>query len=190
MRVKIAVVAGLLAIAQVAGAKTIGIWAEGRNYVSDGLTNTLAEAGWDIVWFTKKDKSFESVEKLNKTDVIFCGGGWNAYFFPTPKSRLNLVRYVAAGKGIFLAGFRSGYTRTANRPMFPEIGEVYNRVSCSWIWPEGKSDLAKAFNGKPVVGSGNDHLCIRKGKWGEAFCHSSEDIVGAFGDYYCGRVIV
>ena len=187
---KLVAAAGLLALAQVADAKTIGIWAEGRNYVSDGLTNTLAEAGWDIVWFSRKDKSFENVEKLNKTDVIFAGGGWNAYFFPTPKSRLNLVRYVAAGKGIFLAGFRSGYTRTANRPMFPEIGEVYNRVSCSWIWPEGKSDLAKAFNGKPVVGSGNDHLCIRRGKWGEAFCHSSEDIVGAFGDYYCGRVIV
>ena len=96
MKVKVIVVTGLLAIAQVAGAKTIGIWAEGRSYVSDGFTNTLAEAGWDIVWFSKKDKSFESVEKLNKTDVIFAGGGWNAYFFPSPKSRLNLVRYVAS----------------------------------------------------------------------------------------------
>ena len=188
MRMKFIAVVGAVALAQVAAAKTIGVWVDGRSYVSDGFTNSLAEAGWNIEWFSKND--LENVEKLDKTDVMYCGGGWNAYFFPTPKSRLNLVRYAAGGKGVFLSGFRSGYPRTANRPMFPEIGAVYNRVSCPWIWPVGKSALAKAFNGKPVVGSGNDHLCLRKGDWGEVFCCSGEDIVGTFGDYYCGRVVV
>ena len=185
---KLVAVAGLLALAQVVDAKTIGVWVDVRSYVSDGFTNSLAEAGWKIEWFSKND--IENAEKLDKTDVFFAGGGWNAYFFPTPKSRMNLVRYAAGGKGVLLSGFRSGYTRTANRPMFPEIGEVYNRVSCPWMWPVGNSALAKAFNGKPVVASGNDHLCIRKGEWGEVFCRSGEDLVGSFGDFYCGRVIV
>ena len=185
---KLIAIAGLLALAQVAEAKTIGIWEDVRSYVSDGFTNSLAEAGWNIEFFSRND--LENAEKLEKTDVIFAGGGWGAYFFPSPKSRLNLIRYVAGGKGIFLAAFRSGYTRTANRPMFPEIGAVYNRVSCPWMWPVGDSPLAKAFNGKPVVASGNDHLCIRKGEWGEVFCRSDDDIVGVYGDFYCGRVVV
>ena len=42
-------------------AKTIGIWVDGRSYVSDGFTNSLIEAGWDIERFSKND--IENEEK-------------------------------------------------------------------------------------------------------------------------------
>ena len=176
----------------VAESKTIGIWQDVRSYVTPGLTNSLVEAGWNIEWFranrTKND--LEDAEKLAKCDVIFCGGGWNAYFFPSAKARLQLTRYVASGKSILLSGFRSGYVRTANRPMFPEIGAVYNRLSGAWVSPVGDSPLAKVFGSEVNAFSGKDHLAIKVGEWGTPFCKSDDDIVGVFGDYYNGRVIV
>ena len=175
-----------------AEAKTIGIWVDVRSYVSPGLTNSLIEAGWDIEWFkaNRVKNDLEDAEKLAKCDVIFCGGGWNAYFFPSPKARLELTRYVASGKSILLSGFRSGYVRTANRPMFPEIGCTYNRLSGAWISPVGNSKLAKVFGDEINAFSGTDHLALRVGAWGQPFAKCDEDIVGAYGDYYNGRVIV
>ena len=70
---KLVAVAGLLALAQVVEAKTISVWVDVRSYVSDGFTNSLAEAGWKIEWFSKND--IENAEKLDKTDVFFTGGG-------------------------------------------------------------------------------------------------------------------
>ena len=175
-----------------AEAKTIGIWEDVRSYITPGLTNSLIEAGWDIEWFRKTNKGhdLENREKLAKCDVLFCGGGWNAYFFPTPKARLELTRYVAGGKGIILSGFRSGYVRTANRPIFPEIGNTHNRMTGAWITPVGKSPLAKVFEGETQAFSGRDHLSLKVGPWGEAFCKCGDDIVGAFGEFYNGRVII
>ena len=168
---KLIAVAGLLALAQVAEAKTIGIWTDHRTGLGTGLTNTLEKAGWEIEWFKRSE--LEDAEKLAKTDVMFFGGGWGCYYFPSPKSRLNLIRYAASGKGILLSGFRSGYVRTANRSMFPEIGEVYNRVQSAWISPEGKSPLAKAFGGRTVAFGGNDHLCVRVGEKAWQHCAMS-----------------
>lgn len=182
------VIIAALLVAQAAAGKTIGIWKDVRSNLSPGITNTLDNAGWDIVWLQGND--LENEEKLAKTDVIILTGGWGRYFFPSPRSRINLVRYAAGGKGVLAAGFRSGYVRTANRPMFPEIGEVFNRVTSSWIGPHGESELAKAFNGKAFASGGHDHLCIRIGKWGTQFCSSGGDAVGSFGDYYHGRVVV
>ena len=185
---KLIFAAAFSAAAVCAQAKTIGIFRDERTGIGSGLTNTLEKAGWDVAWFTKAD--LENADKLAQTDVMFFGGGWGRYFFPSRKARHNIIRYVASGKGALLAGFRSGYVRTANRPMFPEIGEVYNRVQSAWISPEGNSPLAKAFNGKTVAFGGHDHLCVRVGEMGEEFCSCSGDPVGAFGDYYCGRVVV
>ncbi|MBO4448372.1 MAG: HEAT repeat domain-containing protein [Kiritimatiellae bacterium] len=176
------------AFATCAEAKTIGIWKDSRSHITSGLTNSLDKAGWEILYFERND--LENAEKLAKTDVMLLHGGHNAYFFASPKARLNLIRYAAGGKGVLAAGFRSGWVRTANRPMFPEIGAVYNRVQSSWVGPVGDSPLAKAFGGKTIPLGGHDHLCLRVGKWGEVFCKSSDDPVGAFGDFYCGRVVV
>ena len=177
-----------IALTTRAEAKTIGLFKDARTGIGSGLTNTLDKAGWDVIWFSAGD--LENAQKLAKTDVMFFGGGWGRYFFPSAKARLNIIRYVASGKGALVAGFRSGYVRTANRPMFPEIGEVYNRVQSAWINPEGNSPLAKAFKGKTVAFGGHDHLCIRVGEQGEQFCSCAGDPVGAFGDYFCGRVVV
>ena len=186
--VRLIAAAAFAACAACAEAKTIGIWTDQRTGIGSGLTNTLEKAGWDVEWFKRND--LEDAEKLAKTDVMFFGGGWGRYYFPSPKSRLNLIRYAASGKGILLSGFRSGYVRTANRSMFPEIGEVYNRLQSSWISPEGKSPLAKAFGGKTVAFGGNDHLSVRVGDKGEMFCSCAGDPVGSFGDFYYGRVVV
>ena len=74
--------------------------------IGSGLTNTLEKAGWEYVWFTRGD--LENADKLAKTDVMFFSGGWGRYFFPSPKARLNIIRYVASGKGALVSGFRSG----------------------------------------------------------------------------------
>ena len=182
----------IVGISFAVNAKTIGIWQDHRSYVTAGFTNSLVEAGWDIEWLESKrgKNDLENPEKLAKIDVLFFGGGWSAYYFPSPKARLELIRFVASGKGILLSGFRSGYVRTANRPMFPEIGAVYNRISSAWIGPEGDSPMAAAFGGQARIFSGVDHLCVKPGPLGKPFCSSGDDIVGTYGEFYNGRVVV
>jgi hypothetical protein len=191
---RVIAVLGLIAfIASPASAKTLGIWNDSRSYIKPALTNMLIKAGWDIEIFEHRGRlgnDLEDAEKLAKTDVLLFVGGWNSYFFPTPKSRLNLIRYVASGKGVLLSGFRSGYVRTANRPMFPSIGCTYNRLSSPWIGPMGNNFLARLFDGKMIPSSGSDHLAIKVGESGTPFCASSKDVVGVYGEYFSGRVIV
>ena len=172
--------------------KTIGIWTDARTFLRPGLTNSLVEAGWDIEWFSagRNGNDLEKPEKLAKIDVLLLHGGWGRYFFPTSKARLEINRFAAGGKGVLACGFRSGYVRTANRPMFPEIGHTYNRCQSQWLSPVGDSPLAKAFEGETRAFSGIDHLCLKVGEWGNVFCKCGDDIVGAYGEYYNGRVVV
>ena len=111
------------------------------------------------------------------------------YFFPKEKARRQIVRFAASGKGVLVGGFRSGYVRTANRPMFPEIGMTHNRVNGPWISATGAAPFAKAFGGKTLSFGGHDHFVLKGGEWGKPFAMSAEDPCGFYGDYRSGRVI-
>ena len=206
---KVILLVAILSAAVVAEAKKIGIWSDRRIGIMVGVTNSLAQAGWEVTFIaperrvdppeglTKKEIRklklpiiFESQEELSKYDVLYFPGGWGRYFFPSYKARKAIIRYVAAGGKVILSGFRGGYPRTANRPMFPEIAEVYNRLSSSWIFPAGDSVIAKSFGGKPVTAGSGDHLTLKVGEKGSVFAENSGDPVGAFGEVGFGRVIV
>ena len=189
---KLIVIAFALVAAAATEAKTIGIWKDRRIGIMDGVTNSLTKAGWkfDFIHESGKNSPFKNPDVLSKYDVLYFPGGWGRYFFPESRTRKAIIRYVASGGGVILSGFRGGYTRTANRPMFPEVAEVYNRLSSSWIFPYGNSDLAKAFKGKPVTAGSGDHLILKVGKKGNVFAENSGDAVGAFGEVGYGRVIV
>lgn len=198
-----------------AQAKSICIWKDRRIGNLTGLTNSLENAGWKVTFVApeqripppeepvqsggakkaKKSKVkmpiiFDTPQELAKYDVILFPGGWGRYYFPSAKTRKSIIRYVASGGSVILAGFRGGYPRTANRPMFPEVAEVYNRLSSSWIFPSGNSDIAKAFGGVPVTAGSGDHLTLKVGPKGTAFAENSGDVVGAFGEVGYGKVIV
>ena len=189
---KALIVSAALLLGVTSEAKTIGIWKDSRIGIMDGVTNSLTKAGWQIEFIHESGKKspFKNPEALAKYDVLYFPGGWGRYFFPQSRTRKAIIRYVASGGGVILSGFRGGYTRTANRPMFPEVAEVYNRLSSSWIFPFGNSDLAKSFKGKPVTAGSGDHLTLKVGKNGNVFAVNSGDPVGAFGEVGYGRVIV
>ena len=166
---------------------TVGIWKDGRSYITDGMLKTLAEAGWESAILHGKDLSDEA--KLGGLDLLFLPGGWNAYWFADFKARRAMVKFVAGGKGILAAAFRSGYVRTANRPLFPEVGATYNRVNGPWVSAFGDSDLAKAID-QPFCSGNWDHLVVKVGPLGKVFAVTGEDPVGVYGDVYGGRYLI
>jgi len=188
MRLKTLAAAMCLAAVS-AEAKTVGVWYGDRK--ADQLTaalTTLSNANWRVVRFTR-DAELCDEKKLAETDVMLFTGGWGIYYFPSPEARRQLVRYVAGGKGVLQGGFRSGYTRTANRPMFPEVGATHNRVNCPWIAGSGTNALARLFGGEALTFGGKDHLVLKVGPKGTVFAASGEDPVGAYGDVGFGRVV-
>jgi HEAT repeat protein len=166
---------------------TVGLWKDERSYITDGMLKTMNEAGWQTVILQGKDLSDEA--KLGGLDVAFLPGGWNAYWFADLNARRALVKFVAGGKGILAGAFRSGYVRTANRPLFPEVGATYNRVNGPWISAFGDSELAKAID-KPFCPGGWDHLVVKVGPLGKVFAVSSDDPVGVYGEVYGGRYLI
>ena len=176
----------LLLAAWTAEAKTVGIWMDRKSGNVTGATNSLAKAGWSVVLIRG---GLEKPETYASLDVLYLPGGWGIYFFPNDKARRQIVRFAASGKGVLAGGFRSGYVRTANRPMFPEIGMAHNRVNGPWISATGDAPFAKAFGGKTLSFGGHDHLVLKGGEWGRPFAMSAEDPCGFYGDYRLGRVI-
>lgn len=168
--------------------KTVGIYQDKRIGNLTGTVDTLTNAGWQVTWIGGKELASES--KLADFDVLIFAGGFNRYFFANADQRRAVVRYAAKGGGVLLAGFRGGYVRSANRPMFPEIAAVHNRLSSPWLDPVGDSILAKAFCGRPLPAGAGDHLVLKMGEKGRVFAANSGDPVGAYGDFHCGRVIV
>ena len=166
---------------------TVGLWKDGRSYISDGMLKTLADEGWQTVILHGKDLSDEA--ELGGLDVIFLPGGWNAYWFANFDARRAMVKFAAGGRGILAGAFRSGYVRTANRPLFPEVGATYNRVNGPWISAFGDSDLAKAVD-KPFCPGGWDHMVVKLGPLGKVFATTGEDPVGVYGDVYGGRYLI
>ncbi|NLB54428.1 MAG: hypothetical protein GX811_01440, partial [Lentisphaerae bacterium] len=167
--------------------KSVGIWQDNRSHISDGMIMTLEQAGWETVILKGRDLSNE--EKLASLDVIFLPGGWHGYFYADFAARRAMVKFVAGGKGILAGAFRSGWVRTANRPLFPEVGAVYNRVNGPFVSPYGKSELARAID-KPFCPGGWDHLVVDVGPKGKVFAVNGDDPVGVFGEVYGGRYVV
>ncbi|MDD5679167.1 MAG: hypothetical protein PHW60_14430, partial [Kiritimatiellae bacterium] len=179
---------GLLSAAAVTGwSKTAGLWKDGRSEITDGMLKTLREAGWQTVLLTGED--MQDTAKLADMDVIFLPGGWNGYNFADFNARRSLVKFVAGGKGVLAGAFRSGYVRTANRPIFPQVGATYNRVNGPYISSSGDSELAKAID-QPFCPGGWDHLVVKVGPLGKVFAVSGKDPVGVYGDVYGGRYLV
>ncbi|NLB54901.1 MAG: HEAT repeat domain-containing protein, partial [Lentisphaerae bacterium] len=173
--------------ATVGFSKTIGIWQDIRSHISDGMIMTMEKDGWETVILKGNDLSNE--EKLAGLDVLFLPGGWNAYFYADFAARRAMVKFAAGGKGILAGAFRSGWVRTANRPLFPEVGAVYNRVNGPYVSAYGNSALAKAID-KPFCPGGWDHLVVDVGPKGEVFAVNGDDPVGVFGEVYGGRYVV
>jgi len=167
--------------------KTVGLWKDERSSINEGMLKTLAEAGWQTTILQGKDLS--DTAKLTGLDVIFLPGGWNAYSFADFNARRALVKYVAGGKGILAGAFRSGYVRTANRPLFPQVGATYNRVNGAYISAFGESALAKSID-KPFCPGSWDHLVVKVGPLGKVFAVNGTDPVGVYGDVYGGRYLV
>ncbi|MDD5679415.1 MAG: hypothetical protein PHW60_15715, partial [Kiritimatiellae bacterium] len=187
-KMKTWIVLGLLAITGATGwSGTLGLLDDGRSYITDGMLKTIHEAGWQTVMLKAKDLADES--KTAALDVIFLPGGWNAYYFADFKGRRNLVKFVAGGKGILAGAFRSGYSRTANRPLFPEVGATYNRVNSPFVSARGDSELAKAID-QPFCPGSWDHLNVKVGPLGKVFAVNGEDAIGVYGEIYGGRYLV
>ncbi len=181
------VVCGCLGSTSLSWGKSIGIWKDARSAINDGMLKTLGEAGWTTLILSGNDLSDEA--KLAGLDVIFLPGGWNEYFFPNFNARRCLVKYVAGGKGILAGAFRSGYVRTANRPMFPQVGATYNRVNGAFISASGESELAKAID-RPFCPGSWDHLAVKVGPLGKVFAVNGTDPVGVYGEVNGGRYLV
>ena len=174
-------------VGRVGWAKTVGLWKDRRSYITDGMLATLHEAGWRTVILERQDLSEGT--KLADLDVVFLPGGWNAYYFANFTARRNLVRFVAGGKGILAGAFRSGYVRTANRPLLPQVGATHNRVNGPWISAFGDSDLARAID-QPFCPGGWDHLVVKVGPLGKAFAVNGSDPVGVYGEVHGGRYLI
>jgi HEAT repeat protein len=167
--------------------KTVGLWKDERSHISDGMLKTLNDAGWQTTILTGNDLSDEA--KLAALNVIFLPGGWNASWFADFHARRAMVKFVAGGKGILAGGFRSGYVRTMNRPLLPQVGATYNRVNGPYVSAFGDSELAKAID-RPFCPGGWDHLVVKVGPLGKVFAVNGDDAVGVYGEAYGGRYLV
>ncbi|NLB54499.1 MAG: hypothetical protein GX811_01800, partial [Lentisphaerae bacterium] len=168
-------------LVQTGFSKTIGLHKDGRSIIPDGLIKTLNDAGWETVILSDADIAKE--EKLADLDMLFFTGGWNAYFFPKFEARREIIKFAASGKGVLLTGFRSGYSRTANRSMFPQVGATHNRGNASFVTGVGDSPMAKALS-VPVTLGGWDHMTLEIGPQGKVFAECAGDPIGAYGEVY------
>lgn len=73
-----------------AWSKTVGLWRDAPMYMSDGLVQALKEAGWETVTLGRADLADGG--KLDKLDVVFLPGGWNAYTYAGFRARRNWPR--------------------------------------------------------------------------------------------------
>jgi len=167
--------------------KTVGLWHDARSQITDGMLKTLQEDGWQTIILKGKDLSDDS--KLAGLDALFLPGGWNAINFADFNARRSLVKYAAGGGGILAGAFRSGYVRTGNRPIFPQVGATFNRVNGPYVSAFGDSELAKAID-KPFCPGGWDHLVVKVGPLGKVFAVSGDDPVAVYGEVYGGRYLI
>ena len=177
-----------LCAAAICPGKTLGLYKDDSSGITEGLLRTLQDGGWQVTILTAMDLA--NPAKLAGMDVVFLPGGNNAYDFAGFNARRNLVRYAAGGKGILAGSFRGGYVHTSNRPLFPEVAEVCNKVNGSTVVAFGDSELAAAM-AHPYYTGGWDHGVLKVGPLGSVFAVSPIDNapVGAFGSVYGGRYL-
>lgn len=178
---------GSMALAEPGDFKRVGVFKDARSHITDGMLKTLEDAQYVVEIIARRD--LNDGEKLQRLDVLFLPGGWNSLNFAGFHGRRNMVDFVAQGKGILAGAFRSGYVRTANRPLFPQIGAVYNRVNGSGLFPCADSPLTAGIAG-PFYLSAWDHMVVQPGPMGRTFLTDSSGLpVGVYGEIYGGRYI-
>ena len=177
----------MLATTSVCSGKTVGIWKDRKSGYGDGMLITLQKAGWQTVILQGRDLTDGA--KLADLDVVFLPGGHNVYAFPGFEGSRNLIKFVAGGKGILAGAFRSGYARTSNRPLFPQVGATYNKANSVYVRGVGDSELAKAID-QPFCPGGWDHVAVKVGPLGKVFAVSDVDPVGVYAEVYGGRYVV
>ena len=171
----------------VAGEKQVGLFKDARSYISDGLIKTLENAGYKTKIITRKDIQDET--KIKDLDAIYLPGGWNAVRWAGFLGRKNLVDFVAQGKGILAGAFRGGYARNCERPLFPQIGEIYRKANGSGVLPVGGGPLVEGV--KPFYLPYFDHMLAKVGPDGKVFLvDSGGEPVGVYGPVDGGRYII
>ncbi len=166
----------------------VGLFKDGRSGELAGIRKTLETEGFDTRELNKKDVQKRS--SLDGLDVLYLPGGWNAPDFLGHLGRHNLVDFVANGGGVFAGMFRSGYVRTCNRPLFPEVGAAENRIAGMWLFPQGDSPLVAGFDHPFCPDIGWDHMALRLGPQGRVFMTDADGSpAGAYGEVYGGRYI-
>ncbi len=175
-----------------AGAKTVVIAQIGIRSEKDVSVFEAAvrESGHEVKTVTGGAKALEKPDALDGADVVVLTGGWNEGGFPSRETARQLVRFAARGGGVFLGAFRSGAVRTGGYETFPEIAAVHNRVNSPWLRGSGDSPIARAFGDRPLQFGGFDHMVLKVGPLGNVFAKCGEDVVGAFGEFGLGRVVV
>ena len=193
-----AMIAAMSANAANAGSdRPLVVFADVRNSESvKGIafpSNAAVKAGCDVEVRSVKGEDWESGKLLEGADVVVFTGGMNNSTGPLGKAkgRLALMRFIASGKGVLLAGFRSGPVRTGIRPLCGDIASTYGGHPLTpWLTPVGDSPIAKAFGGETLFTAGFDCLGLRLGPDGTPFAKCGDEIVGAFGPVGLGRAVV
>ncbi|MDD5679512.1 MAG: hypothetical protein PHW60_16200, partial [Kiritimatiellae bacterium] len=119
------VLSGLIVFPQLISAFSVGIYnGDSRAAFTNDMAAALKGTGMTTGVFDKKAVTNGMIEQY---DVLIFSGGWNAYAWAGYDARLRLADYVQRGHGVLLTGFRTGSVRSANRPVFPEIAQSYNK---------------------------------------------------------------
>lgn len=131
-------------------------------------------------------------EILNKYDILFFTGGWNAYGWANDaETRYQISRFVAGGGGVLLSSFRTGGVRNDARTMFPEIGYGGVRLSERLVKIKDKNHpIAKDVPGQFLNGYG-EQIMLHPGAEGKVIAvNSGEAPVLIAGEYHNGRVVL
>ena len=166
----------------------VGIFKDNRSAEIEGVIRTLEAEGFSAEVITKGD--LRDPKKLEGLRVIYLPGGWNAVQFADFSGRRSLTDFVAQGRGILAGAFRSGWYRTANRPLFPQVGYTYSKNDGMFLFPRGDSPLVKGFD-RPYCVDNFDHMRARMGPKGEVFAVDSAGLpVGVYGEVFGGRYVI
>ncbi|MDD5676737.1 MAG: HEAT repeat domain-containing protein [Kiritimatiellae bacterium] len=168
----------------------VGLFKDSRSGELEGIRKTLEAEGFavDVIG----EDTLRDPAALAPLKVIFLPGGWSrgGIQFGGFAGRRNLVDFVARGKGILAGGFRSGWFRTTNRPLFPQVGYTYLKGNGKFLFPKGESDLVKGFD-QPYPVDEADQVWVRPGALGKVFAvNSGGTPIGVHGDVFGGRYAI
>ncbi|MDD5678664.1 MAG: HEAT repeat domain-containing protein [Kiritimatiellae bacterium] len=167
----------------------VGLYKDNRSGEIDGVRKTLESEGFavDVI----DQKSIHDPASLAPLKVIYLPGGWSRGVpFTDFLGRKNLVDFVAQGKGILAGGYRSGWFRASNRPLFAQVGYTYMRNGGIFLFPRGDGPLVKEFD-QPYVVENNDQVWVRTGPLGKVFAvNAGGEPIGIHGEVFGGRYAI